>query len=199
MIEANDVIVIDDIIPKEDQIILFDLMSQNTLPYQYYRSTVHDAAALTKNNRIVDSSMMVNMVVINDFVSPLLKEFVPIIAAIPFKIRHLLRVKVNITHPHLLSREDTFNVPHVDYAGTLNDGYDTLVTAIYYLNDSDGDTYIFDQDRKYNGHDLTVKKQVAPKQGRLVVFSGNLLHSGNNPRRNETRMVANINVVIVKE
>ena len=81
----------------------------------------------------------------------------------------------------------------------LNDGYDTLVTAIYYLNDSDGDTYIFDQDRKYNGHDLTIKKQVAPKQGRLVVFSGNLLHSGSNPRRNETRMVANINVVIVKE
>jgi hypothetical protein len=190
----NEVIVIDDIIPKEDQIKIFELMSQNNLPYQYNRSTVVDASTLPKNDRIIDSSMMVNVVVFNDFTSPLLKEFVPIIAAIPFKIRQLLRVKVNITHPHVLSREDTFNVPHVDY-----DGFDTLVTAIYYLNDSDGDTYIFDQDRNYKGNDLTIKKQVSPKQGRLVVFSGDLLHSGNNPRTNETRMVANINVVVAKE
>ena len=190
----NEVIVIDDIIPKEDQIKIFELMSQNNLPYQYNRSKVVDASTLPKNDRIIDSSMMVNVVVFNDFTSPLLKEFVPIIAAIPFKIRQLLRVKVNITHPHVLSREDTFNVPHVDY-----DGFDTLVTAIYYLNDSDGDTYIFDQDRNYKGNDLTIKKQVSPKQGRLVVFSGDLLHSGNNPRTNETRMVANINVVVAKE
>jgi hypothetical protein len=189
----NEVIVIDDIIPKEDQINLFELMSQNNLPYQYNRSTVVDASTLPKNDRIIDSSMMVNVVVFNDFTSPLLKEFIPIITAIPFKIRQLLRVKVNITHPHLLSREDTFNVPHVDYDG------DDLITAIYYLHDSDGDTYIFDQDRNYKGNDLTVKKQVSPKQGRLVVFSGDLLHSGNNPRSNETRMVANINVRIVKE
>jgi 2OG-Fe(II) oxygenase superfamily len=189
----SEVIVIDDIIPKQDQIRLYELMSQNNLPYQYNRSTVVDASTLPKNSRVIDSSMIVNVVVFNEFTSPLLREFVPIIAAIPFKIRELLRVKVNITHPHLLAREDTYNVPHVDYDG------DDLITAIYYLNDSDGDTYIFDQDRNYKGDDLTVKKQISPKQGRMVVFSGDLLHSGNNPRSNETRMVANINVRIIKE
>ena len=100
----NEVIVIDDVIPKEDQIKLFELMSQNTLPYQYNRSTVVDASALPKTDRIIDSSMLVNVVVFNEFTSPLLKEFIPIISAIPVKIKQLLRIKVNITYQHLQSR-----------------------------------------------------------------------------------------------
>jgi hypothetical protein len=46
--------------------------------------------------------------------------------------------------------------------------------AIYYVNDSDGETLLF---KKENNRYEVIEK-VIPKQGRLLVFDGNIYHSG---------------------
>jgi ectoine hydroxylase-related dioxygenase (phytanoyl-CoA dioxygenase family) len=82
-------------------------------------------------------------------------------------------------------------MPHVDFTEVS----EQLISAVYYVNDSTGDTLIFDQ-RYGQAGPLTVKTRVPPKKGRLVVFDGWLLHAGNTPRTNEPRININFNAFV---
>jgi hypothetical protein len=80
---------------------------------------------------------------------------------------------------------DQFNTPHIDIPDA---GYKSL---LYYVKDSDGDTFIFNEhygDKK----DLTVAKRVSPKKGRAVVFDSNTWHASSNPREHQNRVVINL-------
>jgi hypothetical protein len=71
------------------------------------------------------------------------------------------------------------------------------VSAVFYLNDSDGDTIIYNERQKYDGEPvpdtLTIKKRISPKSNRLVLFSGNYWHTGESPRQNNRRVILNSN------
>jgi hypothetical protein len=49
--------------------------------------------------------------------------------------------------------------------------------ALYYVNDSDGDTFFFDNNRE-------VVERVTPKKGRMVVFDGLTFHASSMPSKN---------------
>jgi len=59
--------------------------------------------------------------------------------------------------------------------------------CLYYLDDSDGDTYFYDN----NG---TVINQVSPKKGRIVFFDGSIYHSASRPSSTH-RKALNINFI----
>ena len=59
---------------------------------------------------------------------------------------------------------------------------------LYYVNDSDGDTILYENDRK------TVMERISPKAGRFVYFSGEIPHCASRPVENFKRMVININM-----
>ena len=97
-----------------------------------------------------------------------------------FKFNKLIRVKINLLTRTPNYNSDCHNQPHVDVPNVKN------IIRIYYVNNSDGDTFFFD--KKYN-----VIKKVSPKKGRLIEFNGDIIHAGSNPIKNERRMVININ------
>jgi ectoine hydroxylase-related dioxygenase (phytanoyl-CoA dioxygenase family) len=86
---------------------------------------------------------------------------------------------------------NTHGMPHVD----LTNITEPLLTAIYYVNESTGDTLIFDQ-KFGQSAPLTVKARVPPVKGRLVVFDGALLHAGNTPRTNAPRVNINFDAFV---
>jgi len=97
----------------------------------------------------------------------------------------LLRVKSNILYK--TNKENSIHPPHVDT------DMEHLV-LLYYVNDSDGDTIIFNE--KFDGSsipDLTVKQMVSPKMGRAVLFDGLYYHSSSGPKISDNRVVININ------
>lgn len=94
----------------------------------------------------------------------------------------IIRVKSNLQTQCENNKKEYYNSPHVDFPNK------NLKTMIYYINDSDGDTFFFD-----NEENLNIIDRVEPKKGRLVLFDGNILHSGQHPIQSETRMVLNIN------
>ena len=90
--------------------------------------------------------------------------------------------------------------PHIDC-----DWESDYVTTIFYMNESDGETLIFD--KFYDGThkslskeiNLPVKKRIEPKENRLVVFDGALYHTGHSPSTHKNRIVVNSNFIAPHE
>lgn len=94
---------------------------------------------------------------------------------------NIIRIKANLNIP-------VNDYPHEHHYGAHVDipkesGY---VTCIYYVNDSDGDTIIFNNDG-------TREAIIQPKKGRLVYFDGSTLHAGCPPKHSNVRCVINFN------
>ena len=90
---------------------------------------------------------------------------------------HILRAKANLQPRIQNAKKHEHNTPHVDFL------YDHMV-LLYYVNNSDGDTHFFKGKK--------IIKSVSPKANRLVVFDGNLLHTGSHPIKSIYRIVLNI-------
>jgi Rps23 Pro-64 3,4-dihydroxylase Tpa1-like proline 4-hydroxylase len=107
------------------------------------------------------------------------------------KIKHIQRIKAN-----LLMKQDGphLQVPHCD-GMDLVDGVPVAkgrYTLLYYVDDSDGETMLYD--KHYEGQPLGLVKEsqrVAAKKGRCVIFDSNQIHSGTCPAVTDYRMVVN--------
>lgn len=105
---------------------------------------------------------------------------------------NLIRIKGNFLTPNPVkpSLGEAIHYPHLDF-------YDNHYAMVYYVNDSDGDTIIFNE-KWYDGIpmpvNLTVKQRVSPKRGRLVIFDGLHFHTSQSPTNHSERIILNINV-----
>ena len=118
---------------------------------------------------------------------PLLLEFIE-----PLNIKYLERVRINAI-PAMGT--NNIRLPHMDQVtpNTWN--------VIYYFNDTDGDTVIYNERAKsVDQRDFllsrdvwTIKQRVSPKKGRAVAFKGDLFHSASSPKHNP-RFILNINL-----
>jgi len=85
--------------------------------------------------------------------------------------------------------DGNYNLPHIDY-------HFPHKTLILYMNDTDGDTYVFNE--VYEGIDLkqfTVKERINPKENRAVILDGYQYHTASNPLHHDTRVVINVNYI----
>tara|TARA_Y100000782_G_C10117557_1_gene237234 strand:+ start:259 stop:981 length:723 start_codon:yes stop_codon:yes gene_type:complete len=95
--------------------------------------------------------------------------------------------------------KEYFHKPHVDY-----DSSHPHISCIIYMNDSDGDTIIFNETSKnYTNNeldnisinDLTIKERIHPKRGRVLLFDGSFIHTGSSPYNNRNRILLNSNFI----
>ena len=107
---------------------------------------------------------------------------IPEKTGIPVNKLHRLRLGLIVKEP-----KRSVHPPHIDMCG--HDHY----TALYYLNESDGDTYVYDQIDGENPSKFTIKKRIKPKKGKLSIFNGKHYHSSSSPVKNNKRVVLTIN------
>ena len=87
---------------------------------------------------------------------------------------------------------DCYVAPHSDFL-TLKGPIVETESLLYYVNHSDGDTFIFNE--KFYGetiNKLTVNKKITPNRGQCVLFDSTYLHAGSPPRIHDYRMVINL-------
>lgn len=183
--------VIDDIIDKNKQDELENnLIGNNGFPYFHCFDTLEyrDEQILFKDKNIIHQPQFVHVLygdgksnstafdyVMNIFNGTGIQKLKP------------KRLKVNLLSPPITKNKNSYHVPHCD-SSNPND-----VTFLYYVCDSDGDTYIFDQ--RYDGkipNNLTIQKRISPKKGRMVIFDSNNFHSSSPPFYQDFRCVINM-------
>jgi len=77
------------------------------------------------------------------------------------------------------SPKECVHLPHVDYK-------EKHTAMLYYVIDSDGPTFFYDNNGK-------IRETVTPKKGTAVVFDGSILHSSSSPVECDRRIVVNYN------
>lgn len=102
----------------------------------------------------------------------------------------ILRVRADMT---LYNPDNLIHGPHVDYSYFH-------YSSIFYLNESDGNTQIFNEKCQngkgisgLNSTSLTIKKVIEPKPNRLILFDGRYVHTGSSPSTHKCRKILNSN------
>lgn len=93
-------------------------------------------------------------------------------------INNFFRVKSNLNVQIIGATRKTHGVLHKDHF--KNDYF----TILYYVNDSDGDTLLFNKQKN-------VIKNIRPKKGRAILFDSNTLHAASPPLNYKFRIVIN--------
>lgn len=178
--------IVDDFLPSAYQNELEKVLLGVSFPWYLNLVTVYEKNGILHNSTTKDGFQFTHGFIQEGDVY---SDYYPLVSTLPYhlllkeniEIEKVMRIKANLT-----TQEDGFlasnhHAVHVDY--TL----DNLITCIYYVNDSDGDTVFFTQDGK---HEIN---RVSPKKGRLVCFDGSTPHAGRPPINKKHRCVINFN------
>lgn len=107
-------------------------------------------------------------------------------------ITEILRIRARLTTQINGHNADKYCGPHVDFYGEPN-----YYSFVYYVHDTDGDTFIFDETTesiKTKSNALSnpkILERFKPKEGEGVFFNGNMFHSGNCPIKEDIRIIIN--------
>ena len=113
-------------------------------------------------------------------------------ANVPFN--RLFRMRANLS----LANGEGQMMPHID-------SFHPHWVAIYYVNDSDGDTIIFNETNddfdsgqadinRIKENKFTIKHRVTPKKGKLLAFPGKYYHTASFCKNTDYRCLLNINL-----
>ena len=188
LLNKKDYIILDNVFSNDLISETYDQLIHKDFPYNLNLSTVDNKRYFHSNilNYPQFTHCFYNYVLDNDKVEKvssyniaenILKEFIKKYNLQPL---HLMRVKVNLNTQNSVATKDNFLEPHID-----NEKVNHL-SMIYYVNKSDGDTFIFDKD-------LNIVKRVNPLPGRLLLMKGHIIHSAGYPINTLHRIVINFN------
>jgi len=194
----NKVLVVDDVLPEQEQEDLKKILLSSQFPWHFIPDVTGEQSKDGRpafNNYLIDDGkvnvggkpLSLLQELINNSLSRLYEELNVKARYELFKMRTFLQMPLaNLSG----SRRDAH---HIDYYKERH------LSILYYVFDADGDTVIFENMYHPNNtripelNELKVKKTVTPKQGRVVIFDGYHWHTGTQPQKG-MRCVINSNV-----
>ena len=202
MIDKNEIIILDDVIPKVQQDKIESLLLGHRTSWVY----MHDIA-LSKEDMARNGITQRTPGMASYFNDELIKYHNKFMFDEMKIIAHAAAKKINFPLKKILASRSFLHFPtreelHKKYDNVhVDHTFDHLV-CLYYVNDTDGDTFIFNKkidsnEVKVFDNELKIQKRISPKKGRLILFDSTYLHTGSPPRKHKTRLV--LNFVFFKE
>jgi len=157
-----------------------DFVFGPSIPWTLYEETVKPENKKNLSSEATDHFQLVHLLYSDQepksqFFNDFHNLFLEFINKHEVEYRAMMRMKVNLIPK---TGEDTrYMPPHVDAK------FDHKV-FIYYINDSDGDTLFFKDDK--------IIDSVSPKKGLGIMFDGNTYHANRLPIKNKFRSVLNV-------
>lgn len=171
-----------------DELCMF--VTDYRFPWYYYPGTVIQDLANIENNYIIRQginppqfSHYVNLS--NCSYTNLLQPILNTLSTNYAGNLQIKKIKFNLLYKN---NDSTHHYPHTD----IDDLQTDINTAIYYVNDSDGATYVFNETAPKQSDYATVAYQVYPKKGKMIVFNSNQFHASSSPIKSSIRLVLNI-------
>jgi len=174
--------IIDDVVPEVIQDYLEDLVTKDsTFPWTFLDDVTFPSSSLSKVQSVYGfAHTSIDMGNVDPRSSVALLTHVPVLMMCEkfgLNVKQLTRQRwgMYLPTPH---RTEHHNV-HID------DPDNNHVVLLYYVNDSDGDTFFFDENKK-------IVDRITPKKGRAVVFPGKTFHASSSPTEH-VRVAMNLN------
>jgi hypothetical protein len=150
-------------------------------------------AELTKNSNIVENGQFTHAILDHGKVLSELHGLIyPILYIFAEKanivVNNITRIKINLLLRDRSLDSNNYNFPHSDRAGGDK-------AFLYYINQTDGDTFLFEEADDYKNipSKFTLKDRVTPSKGTGVFFDCSRFHASSNPIINQHRFVINFN------
>lgn len=184
--------IFDDFIPKQYQLDLHNVIMGTSFNWNYQDNTIDTYCnpRSMHNPEYSDTSYFHHVFFKEDKtqISPYFGLVKPLLMFFEhrtgYKIVHTLRVVANLLMP---TASHIIGVPHIDADSNTSD----LKTILYYINDIDGPTSIYNEEFAGKPPELvTLDTKVDPKMGRCVTFDSERYHSSCTPTLGR-RMVIN--------
>jgi len=200
----SDLEILDNIIPLKFQNEIKETINSNNFQWYFYNSVFGENEIMNPKNKkitetpgIVHTIFMLPQKINSGHYKMCLKLLHYVRNYKKFELKDILRIRIRRTLQTVNHSFEKHNIPHVDL-----DEADNYKSLIYYVEDSDGDTVLFND--KWNKGDPTALdtknlneyKRISPKQGRCVMFNGHVFHAGNNPINYVKRTVINLDFKI---
>jgi hypothetical protein len=202
--KTDDIIVLDNIIPKNYQNEIENMMTMPVFNWHFNKKISigehQDLPKILENDSSVkESSAFVHRFFIDPEVSTnkqLVKsDYCDFIRPIFHLVEDKTNIKINKVHrvrgvfvTKDITFKEKYNVPHVD-------SLTNHTVLIYYVNDNDGGTAIFKEKFSDNisfTSKKTLSKIVPAKKGRILLFNGLTYHTGIVPTDNH-KILINVN------
>lgn len=182
--------IFDNLLPPSLVKDLEETFSNREFPWYYTESSSGVEGQKDFNNKCVkDCPQFVHSIIEGDedtsYVANIIK---PILYFLEEKteteILDVWRIKANCLLPDNKDNTQFFNTPHIDHDIT------NYVSMVYYINDSDGPTRLYNKRAGEDFTNLELVGEVLPKKGRCVIFPSCYYHASSNPTLGR-RMVLN--------
>jgi len=169
-----------------------DLIGQeHDFPWYYLASTVSkNYDSYNKENHKITEKEHFYHAFVNDgeYNSDFKNVVKDLVSLLPSQDR-LYRVKANLMLQDKGGNPDLYNTPHYDFEWE-KDGekyQKDFYVGLYYVIDSDGDTFLFDKNDK-------IMERIPPKKGRMLFMRGDVLHASRHPINFDRRLVINMDI-----
>lgn len=102
------------------------------------------------------------------------------------------RMRIGLNYPLVYEnrlKNLPYNQPHIDHPADMKEYKQYF--ALYYVNESDGDTFVFNETEKCD--DYTILKRITPQRGKLCIIDGEHYHASSSPIQSNCRVVITMN------
>lgn len=184
---------IDNVIDKEYQEEIYRVLTDVKFPWHFLEDATHEKA----NSSVNSTPSFVNLIYHpNNETNPYQEFFMPLLEQLleksGYTLTKLLRIRAGFllnTKYVLPSQPYKYNTPHQDYT-------QEHFTAVYYVNDTDGDTVVFHEIAPTDNFHPMHKS--SPKQGKALMFNGWHFHSSTCPKMFTKRIAITLNFTATK-
>jgi 2OG-Fe(II) oxygenase superfamily len=181
----------ENLIPREHQNLIEDTLTSGQFPWFFYNYSVNRqniGKKVVRDLHTHDTAQFTHVFIregkLNSSFDGLIEPF---LSTLNIQVKDVYRAQANMLTMNGAYPKDHYQYPHVDFA--LED--DGTTSLLYYVNDSDGDTFFFNEKVDTNVEVLGINRRENPKKGKSVMFKSNTLHAGSPPRFHKSRIVIN--------
>jgi hypothetical protein len=190
----HDIIIIDDVVDKTTQDLIENSIFSKDTNWTFGRTVFygnHPEVTSTQKNKL----MSFTRALYDDETEKADPSLSLYMKPLEGRINKLFSSRIQLQLPLLTEKDKVYGAPHLDGQRVA-----PYKVAVYYVNDTDGDTVLFKQTRnnctlkEITDGKLDIDQTVSPKKGRLVIFDGSIYHAIGKPKT-DLRCIINYNFI----